>query len=320
MNRRKPDIYPMVPTGPIWDVLAVLALLGGFVFAAFANSFFRSTAMLSAASIFAGFLLYVTIKTIRATPNLKPVYICVVLPLGLAIALALLPHESPWPPVICFATSVFAGLWFLVLKYPPQYRAASKAFRAGRYVEASQLLGLAIKTQPNSWESYHLLAVVHSFLHEPVEGERDARKAIELQPDNHNCYTALGAALLAQQKYGQARAAYRKALDLAPQYPINHYNLGLACYYLADFPAAIPYFRFALRNSLPDEFRMLGSYYLGSSLQHAGDPVAAQAAYKQLRKYRSAYEKVSARLLDAPDYPTVKINRRELEEIKTYLD
>ena len=53
------------------------------------------------------------------------------------------------------------------------------------------------------------------------------RKAIDLRPDYAEAYNTLGAALRGQKKLNEAAAAFRKAIDANPDYAEAYYNLGI---------------------------------------------------------------------------------------------
>src|SRR5262249_61282428 len=60
------------------------------------------------------------------------------------------------------------------------------------------------------------------------EAEAAYRKAIQLQPDYALAYNNLGTALRDQKKLAEAEAAYRKAIALQPDYAPAYNNLGNA--------------------------------------------------------------------------------------------
>ena len=61
-----------------------------------------------------------------------------------------------------------------------------------------------------------------------------SRTAISLAPDQHCWLTNLGVALLAQGRYAEAEACYRKALAMRPDYAVGHGNLLFALNYRTD--------------------------------------------------------------------------------------
>ncbi len=317
----KDDRIKLSPIKPIVsrsDYIATYFLVGGLMVGFIGAVISREIVVLAICNL-VGFAGLVWFKSRVAEAPVRPIWVCVVLPIGLGISLLALPAGRPLPALVCFATSIFAGLWFFVLRYPPQYRQALKAIRAGHLMEAMKLLSEAIERHPESAESRQLRSWVHILLFQTSEAESDARKAIELNPMQAPNHTSLGLALVAQEKYAPAKQAFDRALELAPQNPIHYYNEGVIFYRLGEFEKALPYLRNCGEDRLPENCRFMRHYYLGSSLKHLGDTPAAQAAYAKLKRYRPIYEKLLQSARDAPDYPSVMIGRRELEEIGDYM-
>jgi tetratricopeptide (TPR) repeat protein len=103
------------------------------------------------------------------------------------------------------------------------------------------------------------------------------RKAIQLQPDHAEAYRNLGAALDAQNKPGEARAAYRKAIDRQTDCT-EACNLGntLAAQGRWDEAAAAYHKAIAL-----DPSSALAHYDLGNALEGQKKPDEARAAYRK---------------------------------------
>ena len=59
-----------------------------------------------------------------------------------------------------------------------------------------------------------------------AEAEALFRKAINLDPNNARLHVSLGYLLIKQKKYTEAEAEYRKAISLNPNYALAHNNLG----------------------------------------------------------------------------------------------
>lgn len=81
----------------------------------------------------------------------------------------------------------------------------------------------------------HNKAGLH-YLHErdPSTAEAEFRQAVAVDPDNAMFYNNLGIALSRQQRYEEALAAYRHAVDLKSNYAPYHANLGGVYYALGE--------------------------------------------------------------------------------------
>jgi len=73
------------------------------------------------------------------------------------------------------------------------------------------------------------------------------RRAIQLRPEYAAAYSNLGTALRAQKRLDEAVAAYERAIALQPDFPDAHYNLANALTDQGQASAAIEHFRIALR-------------------------------------------------------------------------
>ena len=315
-QKRKIEIYPLRPIKSIWDGWAALILGSGFGIVLFSFIFLGLNSYVLAASVLIGFVGFVFCKSQNATPEERQRYFWFYIPIALGITTTILQSWNMEPLIIGGGITGFAILWLSVLRHPPQFLAASKAFQADAPLRALHLLNRALNVQSTHWESYQLRAVIHLSLFRYLDAESDARKALRLKPENYMCHNTLGLILLAQQRYQESRQSLSQALVLAPQYAINHFNKAVVCYRLGEFSEAIKLLRFALKHDLREESYMLGCYYLGCSLTQIGDADNAQSAYKVIGKYKATYEKIIARHQDAPDYPNVVMMRHELEDIK----
>ena len=69
------------------------------------------------------------------------------------------------------------------------------------------------------------------------------RRAVQLKPDYPEAHNNLGAALNDLGKPDEAVACYRRALELKPDYAETHTNLGIALEELGDLKGAERAFR-----------------------------------------------------------------------------
>ena len=93
-----------------------------------------------------------------------------------------------------------------------------------------------------------------------AEGLDFLRKTIDVNPNYPDAHVNLGVALQAQGDLTTAIASYNKALDLNPSYPEAHYNLGIALKEKCEFTAAIVSYKKALQNrpNYPEAYLNLG--------------------------------------------------------------
>jgi len=75
-----------------------------------------------------------------------------------------------------------------------------------------------------------------------AEAEKAYRRALELDPDNVNVLTDLGAILYYQGKLEEARQMLERALEIDPKHPAALFNAGLVARDQNDYEAAAVYF------------------------------------------------------------------------------
>jgi serine/threonine-protein kinase len=107
--------------------------------------------------------------------------------------------------------------------------ALSKALLdAGRTAEAEEVLWELLPHQSNNLAFHVLRGVIADYQSKHGEAEAAWRKALDLKPDFAEASSHLGYALMGQQKYREAEAAYRKALALKPNLAESYCNLATA--------------------------------------------------------------------------------------------
>jgi tetratricopeptide (TPR) repeat protein len=114
---------------------------------------------------------------------------------------------------------------------------------------------------------------------------------------------ALGNCRLQQQRYAEAVAAYRQALEGAPDYAPAWLNLARACYRQEDYPAAATAFLEAYTNAEDGQSETL--YYAAVAALLGGDPSGAVGLFERLRTAQElwplAWKESYARALLAAD-------------------
>jgi Flp pilus assembly protein TadD len=320
--RKNKDRIKFKQIRPVTSVLDFLALLlcASPVLCGRLFSYVDESGFAWAASICVGVVGFAAYTARKADSETRRRSILLSLPMGFGFMLTVYPFRSGIPAAIGLGTTIALAVWFGILRHPVEFRRALKQFKAGEKLRALQLVTLAIKKNSTHWESYQFRSFVNLALFRTIEAERDARAAIRLKPDNHACHSALGQALMAQERYLEANDAFSKAIELAPHYTVYHYSKGLVYYRLGQFDEAIEYLEFAVRGRMPfEEWLLLANYYLGRSLLQVGETRKAQWAFRALTRFRRGYSELIDLYRDIPDYPGVLQIRRELEDISSYL-
>jgi tetratricopeptide (TPR) repeat protein len=150
--------------------------------------------------------------------------------------------------------------------------------RAGRAEEAEGVLRDLLRQQRETPTLQNHLGVCLDAQKNHAAAEAAYRKAIDLAPDFADAYYNLGMCLDDQQRHEAAERACRKAIDLRPDWADAHYCLGNTLARQKNHPAAGEAFRkaIALRPDWAEAY-----YNLGNALARQGGPGAAEAAYRK---------------------------------------
>lgn len=155
---------------------------------------------------------------------------------------------------------------------------------------------------------------------QPAEAERDSKMVIKIKPGFHEGYNQLGRSLLVMAQYEEARQAFETAQKLKPNSGYLS-NLGIACYRLGDFPAAIKALTLATRQPLDHPFYSLAAnYFLGRSLENMGETEKAQEVFKNMKQYAGDLKSYIEQLNAAPDYPETVATRADMADIQKRLN
>jgi len=98
------------------------------------------------------------------------------------------------------------------------------------------------------------------------EADQAFGEALRIRPDDQETYNAWGIALAQQKRFSEAESHYTAALRIDPEYADVHYNMGLLLAAEGRFSEAIGHFYGALRlqPSQPGIYLGLGKAYAGS--------------------------------------------------------
>jgi tetratricopeptide (TPR) repeat protein len=210
-------------------------------------------------------------------------------------------------------------IWISYLRHPPYLWRYVWLFRKKRYAEAAQNINEWIRDHPDDWKAIAMRSDFHLNRAQPAEAERDSKMVIKIKPDFHEGYNQLGRSLLIMAQYEEARRAFETAQKLKPNSGYLS-NLGITCYRLGDFPAAIEALTRATRTPLDHPFySLVANYFLGRSLENMGETKKAQAAFKNMKQYASNLKSYIEQANTAPDYPEQVATRADLAEIQQRL-
>ncbi|MCB8990080.1 MAG: tetratricopeptide repeat protein [Ardenticatenaceae bacterium] len=233
-----------------------------------------------------------------------------------------------WGMIQGSLTYTFAGLAVTfvlllgqrLLNTPFSYRAAYRHFVNGRNDLALDLISRSIAARPDFWESYQLRALLHLMNLNFYHAEQDARAALARKPNAHPVYNTLGQIYLAQNRFADAVDAYTAALELAPDYALYNFHLGLSQYRLGQYRAAADALAAATQGTMPLlEHDLQASYYLGRSLEALGETAVAQEAFTLMTKFREGLAPLRRNLEQQPDYPHVALQLADIADMKARL-
>lgn len=166
-------------------------------------------------------------------------------------------------------------------------RRFSEALRKGGQAErAAQVAGEALSRFPNDTALLYTYGLAQVGARKPQEALRPLALVASADENNWHARSALGAALDLLGRFGEARAAYREALVIAPNNAGVLTNLGVSHLMAGEPEAAEPILRQAAalsdapaeaRQNLALALMLMGRFDEGEQLQRADLPPALAA-------------------------------------------
>ena len=231
-----------------------------------------------------GMLVFLFIWTRNATARVRRLAVLLAVPALVGITLGMV-YGSATYTLIGVGVSLALLVLQRIIDTPISFRFASRQFQNGNVEAALDLVNRSINARPDFWQSYQLRAMIYLTRLDFLRAEKDAQAAIERNPKAHPAYNTLGQTYLAEERFAEAAEIYGRALDLAPNYALYHYHLGLAQYRLAQYAAAADSLASATQGTLPIvEYDLQCYYYLGRSLQALGEQELADLAFSEMAK------------------------------------
>lgn len=159
--------------------------------------------------------------------------------------------------------------------YPEAHAGLTEAYLSAEYCslippgvafpEAKRAIERAVQLDESSPEAHTALAIVRSFHEWDTEaGEKEFLRAIKLNPNCANVWHRYGVPhLTSLRRFGEAEAALRRALEIAPLSLLLNAHFGLALSYAGQFKAAEQQFLKTLEMdpNFPETHSFLGEMY-----------------------------------------------------------
>ncbi|MEP7300290.1 MAG: tetratricopeptide repeat protein [Caldimonas sp.] len=156
---------------------------------------------------------------------------------------------------------------------------------AKQWSEAGQVLAQANKTYPDDTDLLYEQAMADEKLNRLDEMEHLLRRVIELKPNHHHAYNALGYSLAERKiRLPEARTLIQKALELSPGEPFITDSLGWVEYRLGNREEAIRLLRGAYQARPDPEI----AAHLGEVLWSAGQTDEARRVWREGRSRDSS--------------------------------
>jgi tetratricopeptide (TPR) repeat protein len=151
---------------------------------------------------------------------------------------------------------------------------------AKQWSEAYAVLGAANQRFPNDADLLYEQSMVAEKLDRMDDMERQLRRVMELQPDHHHAYNALGYSLAERNlRLEEARSLIRKALELKPGEPFITDSLGWVEYRLGNREEATRLLRQAYQSRPDVEI----ATHLGEVLWVSGQRDEARRVLREAR-------------------------------------
>jgi Flp pilus assembly protein TadD/ADP-heptose:LPS heptosyltransferase len=160
-----------------------------------------------------------------------------------------------------------------------QYQDAERLYLHGSSLDALNIIEPVLKAGFESAAMWNLAGACGLSLNRLVDAERAFRRAIELYPDYRDAHSNLGAALTRQERYTDAVAALHHALSIDSTHAATYSNLGVALQGQKLFGIAEHAYRQALHFQ-PDFTD--AAVNLGKVLRDQGRTADAEAVFREV--------------------------------------
>lgn len=158
------------------------------------------------------------------------------------------------------------------------YTSGLKAFKAGNYHAAVELLETSTARDPHNSSAFNDLGRAYMSLNQLPQAVVALRRATEVNPEDPYAFNNLGLALMRQRKFDDATTAFKKQLEINPQDRFVHPNLGRLYLQTNEYDKAAAEFEIAVQASPNDADLNTG---LGHAYAKANQPEKAMKALER---------------------------------------
>lgn len=148
---------------------------------------------------------------------------------------------------------------------------ALQHYQANRLHQAGALYHQVCQLDPADADAWHMVGHICLLIRNLRGAEEAARQTIAIRPNHAEAHTVLGAALTAQQRYGQAIPVLEQALRLKKNNPAAYVNLGNTQLELGNPAEAIACYRKA--EKLGSNPQQLSNLLMTLNYFDANDPL-----------------------------------------------
>lgn len=160
------------------------------------------------------------------------------------------------------------------------------AYKQRKFEASAEYIRRALAIKPDLPEAYSDLGAVLKELGELEDARKACCTALALKPNFHPAYSNLGNVLKASGRYEDAMIAYQKAITLVPNYATAHSNLGAVLLRLGKLEEALASCRKAV-SLAPNVAEVYIT--LAQALRRNGKNEEALEAYRTAIKLRPAH-------------------------------
>ncbi|HEX2523446.1 MAG TPA: tetratricopeptide repeat protein, partial [Terriglobia bacterium] len=142
-----------------------------------------------------------------------------------------------------------AGRWFTQ---------ARQHFEKREWEEARTAAQKALRSDPQLADAEILLGLIARLQAQLIEAEQHLKRAVALQPSNHQAQSYLAGVYLEQRRLNEAESGYQQVLKLKPGNSAALYNLGLIALMRNQPERALPNFSKVYHDNPKDASALLG--------------------------------------------------------------